>query len=76
MAKSKKLHTYVNKFTGDVKFLSKSQGKHLSEDWGKVELITNDKGERGMRVQLNGATADILEVEPTEVKPDGIKNSK
>lgn len=76
MTKSKKLHTYVNKFTGDVKFLTKSQGKHLSEDWGKVELITNDQGERGMRVQLNGATADIMEVNPTEVKPNGEQNSK
>lgn len=76
MRSAKKRHVYVNRHTGDVQILTKSQGKHLNEDWSKTEQITNDQGEKGMRIQLHGATVDILETKSVEVKPDGDRDSK
>ena len=62
---------YVNQFSGDIKYLRKSEAKKLSEDWSKAELITNEAGERGMRIKLDGATVDILENKDVKVASDG-----
>ena len=75
MAKSKP-RVYVHRFTGDVKVLTKSQAKHLSEDWSRTEQIVNEHGERGMRIQIEGATVDILENKTVEVDTDGNGNTK
>lgn len=77
---AKKLLPYINKFTGDIKMLPKSQGAQLSEDWARAKMVTNDKGERVFRFHIstpvkdqNGKTrmgvavVDISEVETTEV---------
>lgn len=75
MAKSKP-RVYINRFTGDVKYLRKSEAKKLSEDWSRTEQIVNEHGERGMRIQLNGATVDILENKTLEVSKDGDRVSE
>ena len=77
---TKKLLPYINKFSGDIKMLPKSQGAQLSEDWARAKMVTNEKGERVFRFQIatpvvdnNGKTrmgvavVDISEVETTEV---------
>jgi hypothetical protein len=58
---------YVHRFTGDVKILTKQEGKKLSEDWSRVEFVKNDEGVQVMRIQLNGATVDVSENETKEV---------
>lgn len=80
MVMTKKLFAYINKFTGDIKMLPKSEGKKLNEDWGQGKMATNDKGEKVYRfhiatpvVDKNGKThmgvavVDISEVETEEV---------
>lgn len=78
---SKKLIPYVNRYTGDVKIVTKSQAKSLSEDYDKVEFTTNDEGKRVMRIRIvdaNGvtATADVMENGEREVSVDGDGKSK
>lgn len=75
MTKSK-LYLFNNRFTGDIKRLTKSAGKKLSEDWSRIRIVTNDKGERVMRMELNGATVDISENETPEVVANGNTNTK
>lgn len=53
---------YVHRFTGDIQVVTKSQAKHLSEDYSEVEFTTNEDGVRVMRLQLNGATVDVSEI--------------
>lgn len=62
---------YINRFTGEVIITTKQGGKRLSEDWEKPEFTENDKGERVMRIHLEGATVDISENETTEVPANG-----
>lgn len=68
---AKKLIPYVNRFTGDVKIVSKQGAKKLSEDFSRVEFVQNEQGKQVMRIQLEGATVDVAEneVEQTDVKP-------
>lgn len=81
MVMTKKILPYINKFSGDIKMLPKSQGAKLSEDWARAKMATNDKGEKVFRFQIatpvkdeNGktrmgiATVDISEVSETEVE--------
>jgi len=81
---SKKLFAYINKFTGDIQMLTKTDGKKLNEDWAQGKMATNEKGEKVYRfhiatpvVDANGKTqkgvavVDISEVESAEVAPDG-----
>lgn len=76
MADKSKPRIYVNRFTGDMKYLKKSEARKLSEDWSRTEQIVNKDGERGMRIQLEGATMDILENGTKEVTPNGNRDSK
>lgn len=78
---SKKLIPYVNRHTGDVKIVTKSQAKHLSEDYSAVEFTTNAEGERVMRIRIvdeNGvtATADVIENGEQEVVVDGKRSAE
>lgn len=89
MAKAKLL-PFINKFTGDVKTLTKSQGKHLSEDWARAKVVTNDKGKKVFRFELSRwvkgrdgkmhkgtAVVDLSEVEnPDEEAKDGNGSTK
>lgn len=86
-----KLLPYINRFTGDVKTLSKSQGKHLNEDWSRAKVVKNDKGEKVFRFEISRevvgrdgkkhmgtAVVDLSEVEtPIEGEVvDGIRDSE
>jgi hypothetical protein len=81
---AKKLYPFVNKYSGEVKILTKSSGKKLSEDWARAKMAVNDKGEDVFRFKIatsfvdkNGKTqtgtaiVDISEVEAAEVAEDG-----
>lgn len=76
----KKLISYINRFTGDVKVVSKQEGKKLSEDWSRPRLAKNEKGEQVFRFEIEsgGVTAivDISENEEQEVEIDGNGNAK
>lgn len=48
-----KLLPFINRFTGDVKVLSRADGKQLNEDWARAKMATNDKGEKVFRFQLS-----------------------
>lgn len=78
---------FINKFNGEVKVMTKSQGKHLSEDWARAKVVTNEQGVRVFRFQLASpvegedgkihtgiATVDISEVE--EADTDGNQDPK
>lgn len=78
---------FVNKFNGEVKVMTKSQGKHLSEDWARAKVVKNDEGVSVFRFHLAApvkgddgkihagvATVDISEVEGTDT--DGNQDSK
>ena len=71
-----KIYLYNNRFTGEVLRLTKGQGKKLSEDWSRVKPVINDQGERVLRMQMEGATIDISENKPAEVKTDGERSTK
>lgn len=62
---------YINKYTGEVLIGTKQSGKKLNDDWEKVEFTKNEKGERVMRLHLNGATVDVSENEkPLELEAE------
>jgi hypothetical protein len=68
---------YVNRFTGDVKIVTRGGAKKLSEDWSRVEFTKNEAGVDVMRIQLEGATVDVSENETQqEVNPDGIGSAE
>ncbi len=48
-----KLLPYINRFTGDVKVLTKKDGKNLSEDWARAKMVTNHEGKRVFRFKLD-----------------------
>ncbi len=48
-----KLLPYINKFTGEVKTLPRSEGKHLNEDWARAKMATNQEGERVFRFKIS-----------------------
>lgn len=83
-----KLYPFINKFSGDVKTLTKNEGAKLNEDWHRGKLAKNEKGEKVFRFQIatqapdkdgvmRNATAvvDIQEVK-TEVVEDGNERAK
>lgn len=72
----RKLIPYVNRFTGDVQVVTKSQAKKLSEDYSEVEFTTNEDGVRVMRLQLNGATVDVSEVKQEVEITDGNRDTE
>lgn len=78
-----KLYPFINKFTGDVKTLTKNEGAKLNEDWHRGKVAKNEKGEKVFRFQIatqaedpNGvmrnatAIVDIQEIKK-EVIEDG-----
>lgn len=73
---AKKLIPYINRFTGEVKIVSKQAAKQLSEDWSKPRATKNEKGEDVMRFEIDGgngvvAVVDISENGEQEVELDG-----
>lgn len=78
---TKNVYPYINKFTGDLKMLSKRDGSKLNEDWARAKLAKNEKGERVFRFHIatpvvdnsgktvmGVAVVDISEVETKEVE--------
>ena len=71
-----KLLPYINRFTGEIKTLTKKQGKKLNEDWSHAKMAKNEKGESVFRFELSSpvigkdgvvhmgtAVVDLVEVE-------------
>lgn len=52
MAKAKIL-PYINKFTGELKAMTRKQGKELDNDWARAKVVTNEEGERVFRFELS-----------------------
>lgn len=48
-----KLLPYINRFTGDIKVLTRKDGKNLNEDWARAKMATNQEGERVFRFKLD-----------------------
>ena len=48
-----KLLPYINRFTGEVKTLSKKDGIKLNEDWARAKVVTNQEGKRVFRFKLS-----------------------
>lgn len=71
--KKAQIYLYNNRFTGEVLPLTKAQGKKLSEDWSRIKPAINDKGQRVLRMKMEGAIVDILE---TEVAKNVVPGSK
>lgn len=55
---AKNLYPFVNKHTGEVKILTKSGGKKLSEDWARARVATNEKGEQVFRFEIATSMVD------------------
>jgi hypothetical protein len=49
----KKVYPYINRFTGEIQIMTKSQGVELSEDWARAKMVTNKQGERVFRFHLS-----------------------
>lgn len=86
-----KLLPFINRFTGDVKVMSRKEGKTLNEDWARAKMAVNDKGESVFRFQLSSpvvgpdgkthmatAIVDLSETDqPVELEAqDGERNTK
>lgn len=71
--KKAQIYLYNNRFTGEVLPLTKAQGKKLSEDWSRIKPAINDKGERVLRMKMEGGIVDIRE---TEVAKNVVPGSK
>lgn len=48
-----KLLPYINRFNGDVKVMSRKDGKNLNEDWARAKVVTNSEGEQVFRFALS-----------------------
>lgn len=62
MGKAKR-YLFNNKFSGAIVPLTKKQGARLNEDWAEIKPAVNEKGEKVLRMQLQGAVVDLQEVE-------------
>lgn len=86
---TKKLLPYINKFTGEVAVLTKSEGSKLSEDWSRAKMAKNEKGEKVFRFQmasevkgkdgrmhLGTVTVDLSENKAPEAAQNGKRDSE
>ena len=49
----KKVYPYINRFSGEIQIMTKSQGKELNEDWAKAKVVKNQQGEKVFRFHLS-----------------------
>ena len=49
----RKVYPYINRFTGEIQIMNRTQGKELSEDWARAKMVTNKQGERVFRFHLS-----------------------
>lgn len=86
-----KLYPFINRFTGDIKVMSRKDGKNLNEDWAGARMAKNAQGEKVFRFELDAtvtgkdgkvhkgtAIVDLTEIEmPVELEAtDGKRNTK
>ena len=50
-----KLLPYINRFTGDIKVMTRKDGKNLNEDWARAKMATNQEGKRVFRFKLDAS---------------------
>lgn len=48
-----KLLPYINRFSGDIKVMTRKDGKNLNEDWARAKMVTNQEGKRVFRFKLD-----------------------
>lgn len=48
-----KILPFINRFTGEIKTLTRKEGKQLNEDWARAKMVTNQKGDRVFRFKLS-----------------------
>jgi hypothetical protein len=53
-----KLYPYINRFTGEIEIMTKTQGKELNEDWARAKMVTNQEGKRVFRFKLAAPVTD------------------
>lgn len=83
-----KLRPYINRFTGDVKTISKKEGDKLNEDWARAKIVKNSEGQKVFRFEISSpvkgpdgvihegtAVVDLIEMEEAEAL-DGIGSTK
>lgn len=71
-----KLLPFVNRYNGDVRIMTRQEGKGLNEDWARAKIATNSEGKKVFRFELTStvkgrdgkmhtgtAVVDISEVE-------------
>lgn len=44
---------YINRFTGEIKIMTKIQGRELNEDWAVAKMVTNQEGKKVFRFHLS-----------------------
>jgi len=67
---------FVNKFSGDIKVVTRQSAKRLSDDYEEVKFVKNNEGKPVMRLQLANAVVDISENELQPEVEDGIGSTK
>lgn len=50
-----KLLPYINRFSGDIKVMTRKDGKNLNEDWARAKMVTNQEGKRVFRFKLDAS---------------------
>lgn len=51
----KKVYPYINRFSGEIQIMTKTQAKELSEDWARAKMVTNQEGKRVFRFKLDAS---------------------
>lgn len=46
---------FVNRFSGDIKVMTRKAGKSLNEDWARAKMVTNQEGKRVFRFKLDAS---------------------
>lgn len=83
-----KLFPFINRFTGDIKVMSRKDGKNLNEDWAGARMAKNAAGEKVFRFELDAtvtgkdgkvhkgtAIVDLTEIE-TEVELEAVNGER
>ncbi len=52
------LRPFINRFTGDVKVMSKKDGSQLNEDWEMGKVVKNKDGKKVFRFKLDASMTD------------------
>lgn len=48
-----KLLPYINRFTGDIKVMTRKDGNQLNEDWARAKMAKNQDGDKVFRFELD-----------------------